>query len=515
MGGRADSSPQPVAGKRPIWISLAILCAGLILYTSTLAPDLLWGGGDFAKFQLRAYIVELEAGVFGHPLWVVLAHPFTYLPIRNIAWRANFASAVFASVSLLVVFAIAWHLTHSLQASLLGTAALAVSHTFWTYAVLPKVYSLNALMLSACIYLLILWQDKKEGKYLYVFTFLYSLSLFNHLVMATAVVGFVVFIAWELWSRRGHPDARRQFLTAMVICVLSLVPHVWFAREFGSGAGSSGAVLRFLRGGLAFLITPKYWLGGMGWGIGLLWYQFPLTIALGFIGLFRMQSAHTRKCWLLFLVAVGDIAFLLGATDPRTGGDYVWNLHYYLQAYVVFSLWISIGFASAIAYFCQRRVKWWLPALVVATLIVPIVCYAVAPMVARVVLTDLPGFRPLPGRDNYVFALSPWKFQETGARELGESILAALPEGSVLFADYSLWSIVRYLQVVEGQRPDVTSVNLTRSGGGQVETIVEYSKDNNSLYLADVWRYYDIESIEEYFDIVLTPPVYRLVPRQG
>ena len=136
-------------------------------------------------------------------------------------------------------------------------------------------------------------------------------------------------------------------------------------------------------------------------------------------------------------------------------------------------------------------------------------------MAARAVLKDLPGFRPLPGRDNYVFALSPWKFQETGARELGESMLAALPEGSVLFADYSLWSIVRYLQVVEGQRPDVALVNLTLSGGGQVETIVDYSKDNTPLYLADVWRYYDIEGIEAYFDIVLTPPVYRLIRRQG
>jgi hypothetical protein len=515
MGGRDDSNPQSVVSKPPFRMSLGILCAGLILYTSTLAPDLLWGGGDFAKFQLRAYILEIEAGVFGHPLWVVLAHPFTYLPIRNVAWRANFASAIFASVTLLVVFSIAWHLTHSARASLLGTAALAVSHTFWTYAVLPKVYSLNALMLSTCIYLLILWQEKKRGIYLYVFILLYSLSLFNHLVMATAAAGFAVFIAWELLSRRGQTSARRQFLTATVIGVLSLLPHVWFSRVFGSGADSSGAVLSFLRGGLTFLITPQYWLKGGGWGLSLLWYQFPLTIVLGFIGLFRMRSSQPRKWWLLLLVCAGDVAFLLGATDPRTGGDYVWNLHYYLQVYVISSLWISIGFEYAIAHFRQRRAKWLSFALAGATLIVPVVCYAVSPMVARVALRDLPGFRPLPGRDNYVFALSPWKFQETGARELGESMLAALPEGSVFFADYSLWSIVRYLQVVEGQRPDVSLVNLPLSGGGQVETIAEYAKDYHSLYLADVWRYYDIEGIEVYFDIVLTPPVYRLVPRQG
>jgi hypothetical protein len=39
-----------------------------------------------------------------------------------------------------------------------------------------------------------------------------------------------------------------------------------------------------------------------------------------------------------------DIVFLLAAIDPRTGGHYVCNLHYYLQGYVVFAIWIAVGF---------------------------------------------------------------------------------------------------------------------------------------------------------------------------
>lgn len=501
--------------QRP-WIALGVFAVGLLLYTVTLAPDLLWGGGDFAKFQLRARILEIEAGAFGHPLWVVLAHPFTYLPIRNVAWRANFASAVFAALSLVVVYKIALTLIHSTKASLLGTAALAVSHTFWTYGVLPKVYSLNALLLSVCIYLLILWQRQRKGWPLDIFILVYSLSLFNHLLMATAALGFAVFIGWEFWSQRKAGTTTRQLLVAIAVGVVSLLPHVWFAQTYGGGSGNVSTVERFLRGGLTFLVTPAYWVRGLGWGVALLWYQFPLTILPGIVGLLRSRTSHPQRWWLLALVCLGDIAFLFGATDPRTGGDYVWNLHYYLQVYVVFSIWIAVGFAHLFAKVQAVLRKWTWSVLILATVVVPIAAYAVAPIAAQAVWRDLPGFRPLPGRDNFAFALAPWKCQARGARELGERMLRALPEDSVLFADYSLWSIVRYLQEIEGQRADVSLVELPGVGSGtQVDLIRAYGRDHDALYLADTWRYYEIDRIEQYYDIVPEPPVYRLVPKES
>lgn len=144
--------------------ALPIFAGALILYVSTLAPGLLWGGGDFATFQTMAYLLEIElpSGIFGHPLWVILVHPFTWLPIRDPAWRANFACAVFAAGALVLVFLTTRRLTRSVPASLLATAALAVSHTFWTYAVMAQVYSLNALLLIACIYLLLSMETPRD-----------------------------------------------------------------------------------------------------------------------------------------------------------------------------------------------------------------------------------------------------------------------------------------------------------------------------------------------------------------
>ncbi len=329
-------------------LSATLSAAALALYIATLAPGLLWGGGDFATFQTMAYLLELQlpGGIFGHPLWVILAHPFTWLPIRDVAWRANLASAVFATGALVLVFLTARRLTRSTPASLLATAALAVSHTFWTYAVMAKVYSLNALLLIACIYLLLLWEEKRQSGYLWGVAFLYGLSLLNHLVMATAAAGFLVYVGLVAWRRRGEPGLGRELLLATLAWVAGVAPYLFLLTRTGTTGSALGTILGFLRG-LGYVTTrPSALLLGVGVGLALLLYQFPLTFIPGFRGLWDFLRSGRPQAWMLGLAALGDVLFLLAATDPQTGGEYWWNLHYYLQMYVIFTLWIAIGFAA-------------------------------------------------------------------------------------------------------------------------------------------------------------------------
>ena len=493
-------------------VVIGIFIASLVLYIVTLAPDLLWGGGDFATFQVRAYLLEIEPGVFGHPLWVLLAHPFTRLPIRNVAWRANLASAIFAALALVFVFLSAWRLTQSRPASLLATGALAVSHTFWTYAVMPKVYSLNALLLAICIYLLLRWRETKRGWRLYLALIIYGISQFNHLVMATAAAGILVYIAIVMWQERGSVQIRRQPLTAIVIGLLSLAPYAWFLYDTHSAQETSGTVMRFLRGIGYLVTTPKALALGLGWGLSLLLYQFPLTTPIGFAGLYHLWKKRRQESWLLLLIVGGDLAFLLAAVDPQTGGDYVWNLHYYLQAYVVFALWIAAGLTWTWSRWLTSHRLCQIIA-VALSLLLPIVVYAAAPVIARTGVGNVPGFRPLPGRDNFTYALSPWKCQETGAREFGERVMESVPENSIIFADYSIWAVLRYLQEVEGQRTDVTLVRLPYAGNHAQLPVIQKYQGQGELFLADTWRYYDMQDIQMQFTVEPWPPVYRLVPK--
>ncbi|MDY6875941.1 MAG: DUF2723 domain-containing protein [Chloroflexota bacterium] len=507
-----DSSRSPLRNllQRPTLLAAGISLASLSLYVATLAPGLLWGGGDFAIFQTRAFSCEIfEDGPFGHSLWVILAHPFTRLPIRDVAWRANFAAAVFGAVALWFVFLSAWYITRSKVASLLATGTLAISHTFWTYAVMPKVYSLNALILAVCSYLLLRWREKAQDVWLYLFAFLYGLSFLNHLVMATAAAGFVVFVGYVLWSRRPSKAAWRSLLLAGFSFGLGLAPYLYLTIQSGSAQATERSILAFPRGLLYALFHPAALLNGAGWGVALLVYQFPITVFVGLVGLYYLWRQDRGTAAFVTLAVLGTFAFLLAAVDPRAGGVYVWNLHYYLQAYVIFAFALAAGFKVLWTRWCAHNLH--RQATIIAlSVILPVLVYAVAPSVASMFWQNVPDFRPLPGRDNLTYVLAPWKHHETGARDLGDEILLTLPPHSVLFADYSIWAIVNYLQVVEGARPDVELVGLPKRGR-QVPLLLQY-RDVSDLFLADTYRYYDVEEIQEYFEIVPEGPIYRLIP---
>jgi hypothetical protein len=495
--------------RRSWFMTAAIFVASLALYTATLAPGLLWGGGDFAAYQTLAALGKpnVEDGVFAHPLWVILAHPFTRLPLRDPAWRANFASAVFGAAALSLVFLCCQQVTRSKPVSLLATGALAVSHTFWTYAVMPKVYSLNALLLTACIYLLLRWREKTQDVYLYLAALLYGISFLNHLVMATAAPGFAAFIGLVLWQRRKSTPVLLPALLACLSFGLGLTPLVYLSIRAGTAAGVGGAYVGFLKG-LGYALTHlSAWLKGIGWGILLGMYQFPLTAFAGLLGLYVLCRRDRAEGLLVLLAILSTWAFLLGALDPRAGGVYVWNLHYYLQAYVPFTLALAAGLQVLWVRFFQGNLRQ--IAAIALTLLLPVLVYAAAPRIARAFISNLPDFRPLPGRDNLAYVLSPWKHHETGAREFGKEVLGTLPPNSVLFADYSLWSIFNYLQVIEGARPDVILVKLDQD---QPAMIQEY-RSNPNLFLADTYRYYDLEGIQRHFDIIPDGLIYRLVPK--
>ncbi len=270
-----------------------------------------------------------------------------------------------------------------------------------------------------------------------------------------------------------------------------------------------GTILGFLRGLGYLLIHPPALLLGVGVGLALLLYQFPATFLPGFLGLRRLGQQMKPEAWMLGLAAVGNVLSLLASVDPRVAGGYWWNLHQYLLLYIIFALWIAVGFAALWPRIVSR--KRLLAAALLLTVALPILLYALAPIVARPFVANLPGFRPLPDRDNLTYVLSPWKHHETGAPEFGERILSALPPDSVLFADYSIWAVIRYLQIVEDARPDVELVQLR---GDQASLILQY-QDRPHLFLADVYRYYDLEGIGRYFEIQPAGPVYRLIRKDS
>jgi tetratricopeptide (TPR) repeat protein len=178
-----------------------LLCAGgvfvatLLLYSWTLAPTVtLTDSGELI-------VVAHGLGVAhppGFPLWTILAHLASLVPLGNVAVRINFASALFAalaSATLTLVVAelmiIASYLTAPKRKGkraqrskktatnatregrdndsgvsrllVLGPAIgagllLGFSRTLWSYATIAEVYTLNTLLICVIFFLMLRWR---------------------------------------------------------------------------------------------------------------------------------------------------------------------------------------------------------------------------------------------------------------------------------------------------------------------------------------------------------------------
>jgi hypothetical protein len=173
------------------------LCAGpvflaaLILYSWTLAPTVTLT--DSGELIVVAYGLGV-AHPPGVPLWVLLAHLASLVPLGNVAVRINFSSALFAALAsaMLTLVVAELMITASYLAASkrrkkgaqrskkaasrtrdedsgigrllvlappLGAGLLMTfSRTLWSYATITEVYALNTLLILVILFLMLRWR---------------------------------------------------------------------------------------------------------------------------------------------------------------------------------------------------------------------------------------------------------------------------------------------------------------------------------------------------------------------
>ena len=164
----------------------AVFIAALLVYSWTLAPTVtLVDSGELIVVAHGLGIAHPP----GVPLWVLLAHLASLVPIGNIAIRINFSSAVFAALaSAMLTLVVAelmvtasylprWKQNKRREqqskkagddsgmsrllvfAPALGAGLLmAFGRTLWFYATITEVYALNALLIVVIFFLTFRWR---------------------------------------------------------------------------------------------------------------------------------------------------------------------------------------------------------------------------------------------------------------------------------------------------------------------------------------------------------------------
>ena len=522
--------------KSGVYWPLVVTLLALLLYGTTLAPTVLWG--DDA--ELQRIVVTGEQRTIGqsspasHLLWLTLASWFVRVSTvpGDLAGRVNFVSALCAALTVLFMYLATAEiarqassrqrhpstkadrlarigLTRSSVAGIAAAAALALSHTFWLLAVRPNVYTLQTALIAAALWLVVRWRAPPHRPWLpAAAASLLGLALFNHALVLASVPAFV-------WLVTVIPrSARRQLVAAVALtAALALVALATAALrglpviDLLGAMASYRVQLPLLRDAL---LLPAY-----------LAYQFPLSLPLALIGagwLWRRDRAVFIGLLALYL---GNALLMLTRHHPDM---YVRDQFlFYLVSYLPVAVLIGLGAAALTVMAASWSATWGqkprhlAAALGVATLIAaPVVTYPLAARFAGEVSLRLAPARQLPGRDPVSFYLLPWKTGYHGAREFGHAALTGLPREAVIVADWLPFHTLRYLQVIEGLRTDVTIAQLNAGDGVQLRYLLD-QEHGRPLYLADdsPFPYYERAAIERCFRIEPDGVLYHLERRRN
>jgi len=170
---------------RRLWdwlLPLLVGGAAFAVYLRTMLPSTGWG--DIARFQYVARVWGIPHR-FGYPLYIALSRLFGALPVGDLAYRINLMSALFAALTVITVYLLVVQLSSSRVGGVAAALAFAFSRAFWGQAVVAEVYSLNAFLIGAVLFILLTWHLSRKPAWLYLGIGLYALSFGNHMTVVT------------------------------------------------------------------------------------------------------------------------------------------------------------------------------------------------------------------------------------------------------------------------------------------------------------------------------------------
>jgi hypothetical protein len=173
-------------------IALALAAGALALYAATLLPGV--GSGDTAEFQ-RVLPTLGVAHPTGYPLYTLLGWLWSWLPLGTPAWRISLFSAFAAALAVGAVYLIARSIDQARVVAAGAALTLAASRTFWSQATIAEVYALAALIQALLLLALLRW---REGRWpLWVAGMLLGLGLAHHRTIVLMLPGALLFVGLE------------------------------------------------------------------------------------------------------------------------------------------------------------------------------------------------------------------------------------------------------------------------------------------------------------------------------
>jgi Protein of unknown function (DUF2723)./Tetratricopeptide repeat. len=493
---------NPLASARVRLICAAfVFVAAITLYISTLAPTVTLV--DSGELMLAAHTLGV-AHPPGFPLYVLLAHFFTWLPIGSVAARVNFASAVFAAASAaMLTLAVAEMLlslnvlpvasdksrkaerkakkpSPSIERStdnasrferwviyvapcIMTGLLFAFSRTLWAYATITEVYTLNALLIAIIFFLMFRWRRRilveramrktvRSGhlanlhdRWLYGAALVFGLAMgVHHVSVAVTLPAFALLV---LATEGFGFFTSKRLLKAALFAFAGLAIYLYLPL-----AASAKPLLNW---GDPRTLQKAWWhVTGKQYQV---FFEFsPEIIGRQFKVFLALVGREFNPVWLplaLLMAITGFVAIfkrdraLFWCFVLVVIFDMAWALNYEIAEdkdayYLPTFLTLSLAAGYGFVWLVNKLRNTRLPMKVVTSIAV-----IVALLIPAIAMASNFGFN---NRHRYFIA-----------RDYVENILKTIePNGLLLTDDWQVYSPLLYLREVEGIRKDVVAMDI-------------------------------------------------------
>ena len=429
---------------RPI-TAAAVTLAAFVVYAVTLTPTV--GLVDSGALTVAAWSLG-NAHPPGFPLYLMLTHLATLLPLGTVAFRTNLASAFFAALACGMVTLAAWEMLSyrkppakkkaapepALPQAVIAIAAafagllLAFSRTLWAYATVTEVYALNTFLVATILWLMLSWRRTGDAKRLYLAALLFGLALgVHHVTVGMTLIGIAVLVlrtAGMRFFRSKEFGIAAAIAVAALIAVYAYLPLAAShdpALNWGDPDDFRGVVKHISAEQYrSYLTTSEESSQGRDLvrlvtrEMGPRW--LPVALLAAIFGLWAALRHDRTLFWLLLLVMLGGFGWML--IYPIVNDEDA----YLLPAFVALVLAASYGVSRA-----RKPVA-------MAMLIVPILALVIH----------------WPNRDRSRFFV---------AKDYVDNALKTVDRNALLITgDWQLYSPLFYFLEVEKLRPDVKAI---------------------------------------------------------
>ncbi len=471
-----------------------------IMYFLTMAPTVY--NLDSAELSTAAATGGIVRAT-GYPLYLLLGRIWAWLPVGDVGYRLNLFSAVCGAMTIFISWHILARLKVNFWARVGALGLLATAPFFWALSLIAEVYTLHTMLMAAVILLMMRWYERPTLSNLVLAVFLLALSVGNHaatVLLAPACLLLVVVRAPRLAL---HP---RTWIVAGVALIAGLsiylyLPFLYSTNPAFNYAGvynSAGAFIPIdltTPSGLWWLISGKAFSGQMfayemselwpeihNFGVQL-WLSFlAIGIGPGLLGAAKLLKQDWRLGLFFGLLFLANAFFYINyrVIDKNT---------MFLPAFLVWALWVGVGYQSLLAWLAHSRgvLKGTTPLAI---------NFGRGILVAAVILALFLNLQ----RVNLA--------QDTSARERGEAILEAVEPDAIVLGWWDTVPVVEYLQLVEGKRPDVKTINRFLISGQDMEELIEQEIGKRPIYINSPPVF-----LLSTIDAVPVGPVYKLQPR--